>query len=128
MKSQQELFRRIEREVRTAREKLPIDAFLPAPDSLPTEFPDPPPSAVKAEVREMGTLADAEEERRLRRRQRRVRKPAAQAPRNLEDEIQEFMNRDRPPGLHPEELSQFADSPTSEPGPEPGQGPAPEKK
>ncbi len=126
MKSQQELFRRLEREVRTDRERLPIDAFLPPPETLPTDFPDPPPSAVKAEVREMGTLADAEEERKERRRQRRVRKPVPQAARNLEDEIHEFMNRDRPPGSRPEELSEFTDPADSPPPVAPA--PAPEKK
>jgi hypothetical protein len=70
----------------------------------------------------MGTAADAEQERRERRKQRRIRKPAAQAapaetPRKLEDEIQEFLNRDRPPGSRPEELSEFLDptDPSSNP-------------
>lgn len=115
MKSTQELFRRLEREVRTHGEVLPIDAFLPSPDTLPTEFPDPTPSSLPAQAREMGALSDAEEEKRERRKQRRVRKPRpagapAEAPRALEDEIQEFLNRDRPPGTRPEELSEFLDS------------------
>ena len=38
MKSHLELFRRLEREIRLAGEKLPIDAFLPALEALPTEF------------------------------------------------------------------------------------------
>jgi len=111
VKSQQELFRKLELEVRTPRERLPIDAFLPAPETLPTEFPDPPPSALPTQVRELGTAADAEQERRERRKQRRLRKPAPQAetPRKLEDEIQDFLNRDRPPGTRPEELSEFVD-------------------
>ena len=41
MKSQLELFRRLEREVRLAKERLPIDAFLPSFEALPTDFPDP---------------------------------------------------------------------------------------
>jgi hypothetical protein len=108
-----DLFRRLERELRTPRERLPIDAFLPPAETLPTEFPDPPPSALPSEVRELGTVADAEEERReRRRRQRRIRKAAApeappEAPKKLEEEIQEFINRDRPPGTRPEELSEF---------------------
>ena len=114
MKSMQDLFRTLEREVRTPRETLPVDAFLPAPDSLPTEFPDPPPSHLPVESREMGSVSD-EEERRERRKQRRGRKtrsPGAQpeAPRKLEEEVQEFLNRDRPHGTRPEELSEFIDS------------------
>jgi hypothetical protein len=112
VKSQNELFRTLELRVRTSRERLPIDAFLPAPESLPTDFPDPPPSALPAQVREMGTLAEAEERKKERRRLRRGKKPpeeqaGQEKPRNLEDEIQEFMNRDLPPGVHPEALSQF---------------------
>ena len=51
MKSTQDFFRRLEREVRTPREPLPIDAFLPPPESLPTEFPDPASSAQPAQAR-----------------------------------------------------------------------------
>ena len=113
MKSPQELFRRLEREVRTPREKLPIDAFLPSPDTLPTEFPDPPPSALPAQVRELGSVADVEEEKRERRKLRRAKKAAAPPPdpsappKKLEDEIKEFINRDRPEGSQQEDLSDF---------------------
>jgi len=115
VKSPQELFRRLEREVRTHGEALPIDAFLPSPDALPTEFPDPPPPSLPAEAREMGSVSDAEEAKRERRKQRRGRKTRppgdpAESPKKLEDEIQEFLNRDRPPGTRPEELSEFLDS------------------
>jgi hypothetical protein len=123
VKSQQELFRVLERELRESRERLPIDAFLPAPEKLPTEFPDPPASALPVQSREMGSVADAEERRRERRNLRRTRRPAGKeaspaAPLKLEDEIQEFMNRDLPPGARPEDLSEFlepADSPGEEP-------------
>jgi hypothetical protein len=115
VKSPQELFRRLEREVRTPREVFPIDAFLPSPDTLPTEFPDPPPSSLPAQVREMGPVSDAEEEKREKRKQRRGRKARiagapAEPPKKLEDEVQEFLNRDRPPGTRPEELSEFLDT------------------
>ncbi|HMC82410.1 MAG TPA: hypothetical protein VKL61_04185 [Candidatus Polarisedimenticolia bacterium] len=112
MKSQQEFFRTLEREVRASRERLPIDAFLPKPEDLPTDFPDPPPSALPIEVRELGTVEDAEERKRERRKQRRARRPgdktaAPAAPQKLEDEIQEFLHRDLPPGVRPEDLSEF---------------------
>src|SRR5713101_9190002 len=99
MNNPQELFRRLEREVRSPKEKLPIDAFLPSPDMLPTEFPDPPPSNLTAHVRELGTSTDEDQQKLERRRQRRARKPPARAaeqppapPLKLEDEILDFMN------------------------------------
>jgi hypothetical protein len=112
VKSQQELFRSLERELRTSRERLPIDDFLPDPQTLPTDFPDPPPSALPAQVREMGTISEAEDRKRERRKLRRARKlpekeAAPAAPLRLEDEIQEFMKRDLPPGVRPDDLSEF---------------------
>ncbi len=111
MKSPLELFRRLERDIRSPKERLPIDAFLPSPETYPTEFPDPPPPQLAAQVRELGGPGD-EEERRERHRQRRGRKPAAAPegktpPKKLEDEIQEFINRDQPEGAEEEDLSQF---------------------
>ncbi|HMC82671.1 MAG TPA: hypothetical protein VKL61_05515 [Candidatus Polarisedimenticolia bacterium] len=109
MKGPLEVFRKLEREVRTPREKLPIDAFLPSLDSLPTDFPDPPPSRLTVQVREMGNASDMEQEKRERRRQRRTRKPAAEpaAPKNIEEEINEFINRDKPEGNQEEDYSDF---------------------
>lgn len=109
MKSHLELLRRLELEMRARRERLPIDAFLPAPDGLETEFPDPPPSKVPVESREVGSLDDAEEAKRLRRRVRRTKKPTADPSKevNLEDEIQEFMNRDKREGTTADEIAEF---------------------
>jgi hypothetical protein len=124
VKSQQELFRSLERELRASRERLPIDDFLPDSQSLPTEFPDPPPSALPIQAREMGTISEAEDRRRERRKLRRGRKPpgketSSTAPLKLEDEIQEFMKRDLPPGVRPEDLSEFVDAAEpSDEGPE----------
>lgn len=106
MKTPQELFRSLEREVRTPKERLPIDSFLPRPEELPTEFPDPPPSQLTAHVRELG----AEPDRRERRRVRRVKKPApqqAENPQNIEDEIHEFLNRNKPEGVKEDDFSEF---------------------
>ena len=113
MKSTQDFFRRLEREVRTPREALPIDAFLPPPESLPTEFPDPASSAQPAQAREMMSALDDEEEKRERRKHRRGRKARsaeAEPLRKLEDEVKEFLNRDRPAGSRPEEISEFIDT------------------
>lgn len=108
MKSPLELFRRLERAVRTPRERLPIDAFLPPPEELPTEFADPPPPQL-GHVREMGATPEEERAARERRRRRRVKKPATTetAPRSLEDEIHDFINRDKPEGLSEDDLSDF---------------------
>jgi hypothetical protein len=109
MKGPLDVFRKLEREVRTPREKLPIDAFLPSPDTLPTDFPDPPPSRLTAQVRELGISSDAGQERRERRRQRRTQKPAAEpaAPKNIEEEISQFINRDKPEGPQEDDFSDF---------------------
>jgi len=112
VKSHLELFRRLEREIRLSGEKLPIDAFLPPRDALPTEFPDPPVSQAPVESRDLGGSFEGEEQRRAeRRRLRRVRKPAPPPadgkPVKLEDEIQEFMNRDKKEGTDPEEIKEF---------------------
>lgn len=123
MKSQLELFRRLEKEIRTRRERLPIDAFLPPAESLPTEFPDPPAAAMPVQSREVGSEVESEEARRRRLRQRRVRKPVKQedpgGPIKLEDEIQEFMNRDKREGTNPDEIAEFMGGydPTAEPDP-----------
>jgi len=115
VKSIQEFFRRLEREVRTPREVLPIDAFLPSPETLPTEFPDSTPSPRPPPARARGSGAEADGERRERRKQRRSRKArsagaAAEPPRKLEEEVQEFLNRDRPAGSRSEEISEFIDN------------------
>jgi hypothetical protein len=110
MKSHLELFRRLEREIRTPKERLPIDAFLPSVEALPTQFPDPPPSKVPVESREVGGSQESDEARQLRRRMRREKKatPADPSqPIKLEDEIQEFMNRDKREGTSPDEIAEF---------------------
>jgi hypothetical protein len=123
MKSQLELFRRLEKEIRAPRERLPIDAFLPPADSLPTEYPDPPAAAMPAQSREVGSEVESEEARRRRLRQRRLKKPEKTGetgqPIKLEDEIQEFMNRDKREGTNADEIAEFLGGydPTAEPDP-----------
>jgi hypothetical protein len=110
MKSHLELFRRLEREIRTPKERLPIDAFLPSVEALPTQFPDPPPSKVPVQSREVGALQDSDDARQQRRRVRRDKKAAPADPSQpikLEDEIQEFMNRDKREGTSPDEIAEF---------------------
>ena len=112
MKSLLALFRQLEKEVRTPRERLPIDAFLPAADSLPTEYPDPPPSALPVQSREMRSAADEEEARLERRKLRRAAKAAPKkadptAPLKLDEEIAEFMNRDKKEDVKEDEIADF---------------------
>ena len=109
MKSPLELLRRLELEMRSRRERLPIDAFLPPPEELETEFPDPPPSKVPVESREVGSFEESEEQKRERRRVRRAKKPAPDPSQDmkLEDEIHEFMNRDKREGTTADEIAEF---------------------
>ena len=110
MKSHLELFRRLELEIRTPKERLPIDAFLPPVEALPTQFPDPPPSKIPVQSREVGGSEESDEARRERRKVRRDKKPAPADPSQpikLEDEIQEFMNRDKKEGTTPDEIAEF---------------------
>jgi len=111
MKSHLELFRRLEREIRLSRERLPIDGFLPPPDALPTDFPDPPSASMPAQSRELRGLADEQDARRERRKTHRQKKAAPSStgdqPAMLEDEIQEFINRDKRGADGPEEMSEF---------------------
>ena len=110
MKSLLELFRRLEKEVRTPHERLPIDAFLPAADSLPTQFPDPPPSALPSQSREMRSAEEDEQQRLERRKMRRVAKPRKAEPAKtlkLDEEIAEFMNRDKKEAVKEDEIADF---------------------
>ena len=111
MKGHLELFRRLEREIRLSMERIPIDAFLPSPDALPTDFPDPPVAAMPAQSRDVGGLSDDERASRERRKRQRPKKPAPalaqEQPAKLEDEIQEFINRDRRGGADTEDMSEF---------------------
>jgi hypothetical protein len=100
----QELYTLLEREVRTPREKLPLDAFLPAADAIlsaiarpvaappPPDAPEPAPGAALRQI--LGAPAPAEEtpaEPPPTPRRRRSAQ-AAEPQKSLEEEVAEFMN------------------------------------
>jgi len=100
----QDLFELFETEVRTPREKLLVDAFLPAPDAIPSSLRRPAaprPAAEPAAAAEpdySATLsgarqrADDTEEAPAARPRRRPVKRAAEPEKSLEEEIAEFMS------------------------------------
>jgi hypothetical protein len=118
-----DLYRRLELEVRAPARRLLLDAFLPDPASLPSAVaaPAPPP------LPEMGP----EEAHFLRPREpdddepppppkpKRKAKPAArkkESPMTLQEEIEEFMKRDRSAYAPDDDLD-------NEPGTDPPAGP-----
>ena len=101
----QELYTLLEREVRTPREKLPLDSFLPAADAIlsaiarpvaappPPEAPEPVPGAALRQI--LGARGSEEEMPAepppppRRRRSAQV----SEREKSLEEEVAEFMNR-----------------------------------
>ncbi len=96
----QELYQRFETAVRTPKRRLLIDALLPDAAAIASSLPvAPPPPTFVAEdfaLPDRDRDRDMEEERQ---RPRRKARPAAarrkEAPKSLEEEVAEFMNRDR---------------------------------
>jgi len=96
----QELYQQFETAVRTPKRRLLIDALLPDAAAIPSSLPvAPPPPTFVAEdfaLPDRDRDRDVEEERP---RPRRKTRPAAarrkEAPQSLEEEVAEFMNRDR---------------------------------
>jgi hypothetical protein len=100
----QELYTLLEREVRTPREKLPLDAFLPAAEAIlsaiarpvaappPPDAPEPAPGAALRQI--LGAPASGEEmpaEPPPPRRRRNA--PVNEREKSLEEEVAEFMSR-----------------------------------
>lgn len=98
-RSQEDLYERLERELRTPGEPLLLDAFLPPPSSIPSALarppaPEPPPGATAAGLfgGDTATARDREVEEPAPRRRPRPRK-AAEPKRSLEEEIADFMSQ-----------------------------------
>src|SRR5262245_28442168 len=104
--SAQDLYLLLEREVRTPKEMIPLDAFLPAPGAIasaiarpvvaappPAETPEPVPGAALRQIlgapgpEETTTPAGPPPARRRRRQQ------AEEPQKSLEEEVAEFMSR-----------------------------------
>ena len=111
-----DLYQRFETQVRTPKKRTPLDAFLPAPESLESSVaPSVPPPLPVPEM-------TPEEAHMFRRREPEDDEPAPKArakkkatakkketPKSLQDEISEFMNRDRPALAPDDDLSSLVD-------------------
>ncbi|MFQ5843394.1 MAG: hypothetical protein ACE5JG_00225 [Planctomycetota bacterium] len=122
-----DIYQRFEREVRAPGRRLLLDAFLPEPDRIPSAVaPPPPPPTAEAAARGM-TLSERLEaevpqpEPRPKPRPMKgaaSRKKAATRPRTLQEEIEEFMNRDGAPSAAAEDFASPADT-DADPEPDP---------
>ena len=96
-----DLFRRFEQELRTPKEPLLIDPFLPAPETIASSIPSPVSIAVQQAAEPQGFVqqlraqdpAPAPQEQAARPRKRKRSAEAGPA-KSLQDEIAEFMSRD----------------------------------
>ena len=98
-KDADQLYSRFELEVRTPSERLPLDAFLPAADSLPSAVarpqvpaPDAPAGATLAQLLGRSPEATPAGDDPPIRRKPRPRK-GAEPSRSLEEEIADFMSQ-----------------------------------
>lgn len=104
-----DLYQRLEREVRTPKRPLLLDAFLPPPESIASAV-TPPPPAPEPTPEEAGFLARLQGEepaaepaaKPAKKRRAAPAKKKEEAPKSLQEEIAEFMNRDQP-ALAPED-------------------------
>ena len=103
-----DFYQRFEREVRTPKRRLPLDAFLPPADAIPSAVAPPaPPPAVEVGGDEAETLKPrASGEPRAMPKPRAIRKRTGSKgtaqPKTLQEEIEEFMNRDQR-GISPDD-------------------------
>jgi len=125
-----DLYQRFELEVRMPARRLLIDAFLPAPDALPSAVaPVAPPPPPIFQTDEMSLLAglDRDEEpapkpKPKKRAAAKKKDEAEEAPLSLQEEIAEFMSRGKT-ALAPDD--EVVPSPASDPAaPAPGKAPA----
>ena len=97
-----DLFQRFELEIRTPKQPLLIDAFLPAPDTIASSIPAPVSIAAEQAAQPQGFVQQlrakdpqpAHEEPQA--PPHKPKKSAESGPgKSLQEEIEEFMNRDR---------------------------------
>ncbi|MBI1950297.1 MAG: hypothetical protein HYS34_02920 [Acidobacteria bacterium] len=123
-----DIYQRFELEVRTPKRRILLDAFLPAPESLPSSVaPQAPPPLPVPEMspEEMNLYRPREREEEPPAEDRRPRAPRRKsapkrkdAPKSLQDEIAEFMNRDGA-SLAPDDDLSASISSALDPGPDP---------
>jgi hypothetical protein len=99
MKNADELYLRFERELRTPADRLPLDAFLPPADTIPSAVaqpqaasaPEAPPGATLAQLLGRSPEATPVGDEAPPRRKARPRK-SAEPSRSLEEEIADFLS------------------------------------
>jgi len=107
-----DIFRRFEKELRSPQRRSPLDAFLPASDAIESAVA-PPPAAPMPDLaaHDFGALADIDRDPepspppRPKAKRKRAAPATPEKPKSLQDEIQEFMNRDRPQAAAEDDLS-----------------------
>jgi len=125
----EDIFQRFEKDLRTPQRRSPLDAFLPAAETLesavaPPPTPEPTPMPEPA-ANDFGALADIDRDPEPPPRPRAKRKRSAplraEKPKSLQEEITEFMNRDRPQTGVEEDLSAWTTGmdPNSDPDKDP---------
>ena len=123
-----DIYQRFELEVRTPKRRILLDAFLPAPESLPSSVtPQAPPPLPGPEMspEEMNLYRPRErdegppaEDPRPRTQRRKAAPKKKDAPKSLQDEVAEFMNRDGA-GLAPDDDLSASISSALDPKPDP---------
>ena len=126
--SGKDIYQRFELEVRTPKRRILLDAFLPAPESLPSSVAPqaPPPLPVpQMSPEEMNLYRPRErdeeppaEDRGPRAQRRKAAPKKKDAPKSLQDEVAEFMNRDGA-GLAPDDDLSASISSALDPAPDP---------
>ena len=118
-------YHRCAREGRTPRRRLLVDALLPAPESIasvvaPLPPPPPLPGEGPGEIN-LGSLRDREEpppEPAPRPRRKKTGPRKIEKPKSLQEEVEEFMHRDRT-ALSPDDDAGLFQAPPADPKPDP---------
>lgn len=122
-----DIYQRFELRVRTPKKRTLLDAFLPPPDALEStvapQLPPPlPVPEMTAEEANMFRRREPEEDEPAPAPKPRAKKKVApkkqEQARSLQDEVAEFMNRDRPALAPDDDLSSLVDhalDPNTEP-------------
>ncbi|MGH9749768.1 MAG: hypothetical protein ACRD6R_07585 [Candidatus Polarisedimenticolia bacterium] len=101
MTGSKDLYEQFELEVRTPKKRLLLDAFLPDPAALPSAVtpPAPPPPVMSPEEAQFFARREERDEEpppepKPRRKAKAAPPKRKEAPKTLQEEIAEFMNRD----------------------------------
>jgi len=123
-----DLYERFELQVRTPKKRILLDAFLPSPETLGPSVasqlpsPLPIPDMTPEEINMFRRREPEEDEPAPAPKPRAKKKPAAkkkqEESRSLQDEVAEFMNRDRPALAPDDDLAALVDN-ALDPKPDP---------